>query len=85
MDDKSDWECIVDKVKVLNRLSPDGPIPLEIFSPETKFIKQGRGYGYLPLIFFILLYVRPCDYQGERERKGSPQDLFLVHDSHCFS
>ena len=41
MDNKSDWECILEKIKVLNRLSQDGPIPLEIFNPETKFVKQG--------------------------------------------
>ena len=39
--EKSDWECMVEKVKLLQKLAPDGPIPLEIFDTNTILVKQG--------------------------------------------
>jgi hypothetical protein len=41
MDEKSEWECIVEKLKILTRIPQDGPIPLELFNPETRLVKQG--------------------------------------------
>lgn len=41
LDEKCEWGCIVEKLKILNKFSSDSPIPLEIFHPDTKSVKQG--------------------------------------------
>jgi hypothetical protein len=31
----------MDKIKLLNKLGTDGPVPLEIFNSEVRLVKQG--------------------------------------------
>ena len=43
IDEKSPWECTLEKVtKVLLKLHPDGPIPLDVFDSSTKLVKHGK-------------------------------------------
>ena len=40
-EDKSEWDHTQEKIKLLNKLATDGPIPLEIFNSDAKLMKQG--------------------------------------------
>ena len=40
-EEKSEWDHTLDKIKLLNKLATDGPIPLEIFNSEVRLVKQG--------------------------------------------
>lgn len=41
-DERSDWDHMLEKIKLLQRLDPDFPVPLEIFDSDTRLIKQGQ-------------------------------------------
>ena len=41
MQDKDGWDCIVEKMRVLNRVSTSSAIPMDLFHPATRLIKQG--------------------------------------------
>ena len=41
LDDKSDWDHTLEKVKFLNKLVSDMPIPLEVFDSDVVLLKQG--------------------------------------------
>ena len=41
LDEKSDLDHMQEKVKLLQKLVPDGPIPLEIFDSDVHLVKQG--------------------------------------------
>ena len=43
-DEKSDWDHTQEKIKLLQKLDPDYPVPLEIFDSSTRLIKQGDSY-----------------------------------------
>ena len=40
-EEKSEWDHTLDKIKLLNKLATDGPIPLEIFNSDVRLVKQG--------------------------------------------
>ena len=44
-DERSDWDHMLEKIKLLQRLDPDFPVPLEIFDSDTRLIKQGIVFG----------------------------------------
>ena len=41
LDDKSDWDHTLEKIKFLHKLSPDIPAPLEVFDSDVVLLKQG--------------------------------------------
>ena len=45
MQGKCDWDFMVEKLKVLNRVSACSPIPMDIFHPATRLVKQGKAGG----------------------------------------
>jgi len=40
-DDKSEWDHAQEKIKLLNKLAMDGPIPMEVFNSDVRLMKQG--------------------------------------------
>ncbi len=40
-EEKSEWDHTLEKIKLLNKLVTDGPIPLEIFNSDVRLVKQG--------------------------------------------
>ena len=43
MQEKDWWDCIVEKMKIVNRVSPTSPVPMDMFHPATRLVKQGKG------------------------------------------
>ena len=41
LDEKSDVDHMQEKVKLLQKLAPDTPTPLEIFDSDVRLVKQG--------------------------------------------
>ncbi len=41
LDDKSDWHHTLEKIKFIHKLSPDMPVPLEVFDSDVVLLKQG--------------------------------------------
>ena len=52
-DEKSDWDHTLEKIKLLQKLDPDSPVPLEIFDSNTQLIKQGM---YVCMISELCIY-----------------------------
>lgn len=50
MQEKDWWNCIVEKMKILNRVSSTSPIPMDIFHPATRLIKQGISESMVLLL-----------------------------------
>ena len=45
LDEKSEWDHTLEKIKLLQKLVPDRPIPMEIFDSDVHLVKQGwRGF-----------------------------------------
>ena len=40
-DEKSDWDHSLEKIKLLQKLDPASPIPLEIFDSDVRLVKHG--------------------------------------------
>lgn len=40
-EEKSEWDHTLEKIKLLNKLTTDGAIPMEIFNSEVRLVKQG--------------------------------------------
>jgi hypothetical protein len=47
-DEKSDWDHTLEKIKLLQKLDPNYPVPLEIFDANTRLIKQGQLNQVMP-------------------------------------
>jgi len=41
LEEKSEWDHTLEKIKLLHKLVPDRPIPMEIFNSDVHLIKQG--------------------------------------------
>ena len=40
-EEKSEWDHTMKKMQLLQKIVPDGPIPLEIFDSDVQLVKQG--------------------------------------------
>ena len=70
----------MEKLKILNKFSPDGPIPLEIFCPETRLVKQGLQNRFNLFHMTNCSINRSCyDYW---ERKRGSKILFSLYNTH---
>ena len=41
LEEKSEWDHTLEKIKLLQKLVPDRPIPMEIFDSDVHLVKQG--------------------------------------------